>query len=85
MLPITEAANEKGTGAMEKRQKIIRVTIELLKHNMFKDAKMEVLNQFKDLKVFLYHKFSILFKHICCSLLMILTNYILTMFSVVSF
>uniref|UniRef100_A0A673IKL1 Nuclear GTPase SLIP-GC-like n=1 Tax=Sinocyclocheilus rhinocerous TaxID=307959 RepID=A0A673IKL1_9TELE len=44
------AANEKGQGAMENREKKITETIELLKYNMFKDAKMEVLKKFKDLK-----------------------------------
>ncbi len=55
MLPITEAANLNGTKAMEKREKKITKTIELLKHNMFKDAKMEVLNKFKELKVFVFY------------------------------
>lgn len=58
MLPNTEAANLRGDKAMEKREKKITDTIELLKYSMFKDAKLEVLKQFKDLKVFLFHKFS---------------------------
>ncbi|KTF88397.1 hypothetical protein cypCar_00033993 [Cyprinus carpio] len=45
-----QAANLKGIKAMERREKKITETIELLKHSMFKDAKMEVLSQFKDLK-----------------------------------
>lgn len=64
MLPITEAANLKGDRAMEKRENIIMETIELLKYNMFKDAKMKVLNEFKLLKVFVFHKFPTLFEHI---------------------
>ncbi len=58
MLCITEAANEKGQGAMENGNKKITETIELLKHDMFKNAKMEVLNKFKDLKVSEFHIFA---------------------------
>lgn len=61
MLLNTEAAKLKGNKAMKKREKKITETIEQLKHTMFKAAKKEVLNQFKDLKVFVFHKFSILF------------------------
>ncbi|XP_016331454.1 nuclear GTPase SLIP-GC-like [Sinocyclocheilus anshuiensis] len=45
-----QAAKLTGVKAMEKREDKITETIELLKPSMFKDAKMEVLNQFKDLK-----------------------------------
>lgn len=67
MLYITVAANEKGQGAMENMEKKITETIELLKYNMFKDAKMEVLNKFMDLKVFAFHRFSILFNILAAS------------------
>lgn len=80
MLPITEAANLKGIKAMERRENKITETIELLKHSMFKDAKMEVLSQFKDLKVFGFNKFLILFKHICCYFLKILASNTKTVF-----
>ncbi|XP_058609384.1 nuclear GTPase SLIP-GC-like isoform X1 [Onychostoma macrolepis] len=52
-----QAAKLKGNNAMKKREKKITQTIELLKHSMFKDAKMEVLNQFMELR-----------KHICKTL-----------------
>ncbi|XP_050992060.1 nuclear GTPase SLIP-GC-like [Labeo rohita] len=45
-----QAAKLKGNKAMKKREKKITETIEQLKHTMFKAAKKEVLNQFKDLK-----------------------------------
>ncbi|XP_026064500.1 nuclear GTPase SLIP-GC-like [Carassius auratus] len=45
-----QAAKLKGDQAMKRRENKITETIDLLKHSMFEDAKMEVLNQFKDLK-----------------------------------
>ncbi|XP_050992058.1 nuclear GTPase SLIP-GC [Labeo rohita] len=58
-----QAANLRGDKAMEKREKKITDTIELLKYSMFKDAKLEVLKQFKDLK-----------EHICKTLESVLTR-----------
>ncbi|XP_052407922.1 nuclear GTPase SLIP-GC-like [Carassius gibelio] len=45
-----QAANLKGVKAMERRENKITETIELLKHSMYEDAKIEFLIQFKDLK-----------------------------------
>ncbi|XP_056336506.1 nuclear GTPase SLIP-GC-like isoform X2 [Danio aesculapii] len=42
-----KAAEKKGVGAMGRRENTIIETIESLKHNMFKDAKMEFLDKFK--------------------------------------
>lgn len=52
MLLILEAAKFQGTGSMKKMQNTLTEAIENLKHDMFKQAKEEVLKKFRDLEVF---------------------------------
>ncbi len=54
MLVITEAAQERGEGAMQRREKIITETIEQLKNQMFNEAKVKVTDMFKTLKVIVH-------------------------------
>lgn len=55
MLVITEAAQERGVGAMQRMEKIITDTIEQLKNQMFNEAKVKVTDMFKTLKVICSH------------------------------
>ncbi|XP_056336508.1 uncharacterized protein LOC130247287 [Danio aesculapii] len=48
-----KAAEKKGKGAMEKRENTIIKTIETLKDNMFEDAKIQFLNEFKSLMCYI--------------------------------
>ncbi len=49
---ILEAAKFHGTGSMKKMQNTLTEAVEHLKHDMFKQAKAEVLRKFRDLEVF---------------------------------
>nr|XP_055076892.1 nuclear GTPase SLIP-GC-like [Misgurnus anguillicaudatus] len=51
MLCVTEAAEVKGKGALQRMEDIISETTEQLKHQMFNEAKVKVLQMFNDLKL----------------------------------
>lgn len=53
LILIVDAAEVKGKGSMENMERTVTETIEEFKHVMFSEAKVEVLEMFKALKVFL--------------------------------